>query len=92
MNDLGDIVLAQHFRQFERLQNVATHLRDPREIYDFAQRLGLVSPVHEHRLLALFHQNAGDLRPDVAGTDDQYGHEPTVTEASAAATSRSAEK
>jgi hypothetical protein len=53
-------------------------LRDPREIYDFAQRLGLVSPVHEHRLLALFHQNAGDLRPDEAGTDDQYGHEYTI--------------
>jgi hypothetical protein len=74
------------------LQNVATHLRDPRQIYDLAQRLGLVSPVHEHGLLALFHQNAGDLRPDEAGTDDQYGHEHTVTEASAAATSRSAEK
>jgi hypothetical protein len=70
----GNRMLAQHRSEGERLEHVAFHERHPGEIDDAPERSRLRRPVHEHRVLALLHQDAGDLRADQARADNERSH------------------
>ena len=60
----------------KRTQDVALHERHLVEGNDLSDGFRLGGVIHEHGFLAVLDENAGDLRADEAGADDEGGHAP----------------